>query len=109
MTVVDVLSGRDTTRPTPVEVASAKRKRRSAIGLLSPSLILIVGVFVVPLAIMGWRAFSDPQLGFGNFQWYLADAVQRDVLVRTFTTALIVTLVCLVIGYPYAYAMVAFG
>ena len=50
---------------------------------------------------MLWRAFSEPQLGFGNFQWYLSDAVQRDVLVRTFTTALIVTVVCLVLGYPY--------
>ena len=109
MAVVDVLSGRDTPRPTLVEAASAKRKRRSAIGLLSPSLILVVGVFVLPLSVMLWRAFSDPALGFGNFQWYLSDAVQRDVLVRTFTTALTVTLVCLVLGYPYAYAMVAFG
>jgi putative spermidine/putrescine transport system permease protein len=109
MTVVDVLSGRDTARQTPAETASTKRKRRSAFALLSPSLVLVVGVFVLPLSIMLWRAFSDPQLGFGNFAWYLSDAVQRDVLARTFTTALIVTVVCLFIGYPYAYAMVAFG
>jgi putative spermidine/putrescine transport system permease protein len=109
MTVVDVLSGRETARQTPAEAASTKRKRRSAFALLSPSLVLVVGVFVLPLSIMLWRAFSDPQPGFGNFQWYLSDAVQRDVLARTFTTALIVTVVCVVIGYPYAYAMVAFG
>ena len=109
MAVVDVLSGRDTAQPTPVGDAGAKRRRRSAMGLLLPSLILVLGVFVVPLAVMLWRAFSDPALGFGNFQWYLSDAVQRDVLVRTFTTGLTVTVVCLVLGYPYAYAMVAFG
>jgi putative spermidine/putrescine transport system permease protein len=109
MTVVDVLSGRDTARQAPAEAASSKRKRRGALALLSPSLVLVIGVFVLPLSIMGWRAFSDPHVGFENFQWYLSDAVQRDVLVRTFTTALIVTVVCLLVGYPYAYAMVAFG
>ena len=109
MTVVDVLSGRGTAPQTPAEAAGAKKKRRGAIALLSPSLILVIGVFLLPLSMMLWRAFSDPQLGFGNFQWYLSDAVQRDVLVRTFTTALIVTVVCLLVGYPYAYAMVAFG
>jgi putative spermidine/putrescine transport system permease protein len=109
MTVVDVLSGRDTVRQAPAEAASTKRKRRGALALLSPSLILVIGVFVLPLSIMLWRAFSDPHVGFENFQWYLSDAVQRDVLVRTFTTALIVTVVCLLVGYPYAYAMVAFG
>lgn len=109
MAVVDVLAGRDTRPPAPVEAAGTRRRRRSAIGLLSPSLVLVIGVFVLPLAVMLWRAFSEPALGFGNFQWYLSDDVQRDVLVRTFTTALTVTLVCLVLGYPYAYAMVAFG
>ncbi len=109
MTVVDVLSGRDTARQTPAETANTTRRRRGAIGLLSPSLILVLGVFVAPLAIMLWRAFTDPEVGFGNFTWYLTDAVQHDVLIRTFTTALIVTLVCLVVGYPFAYAMVAFG
>ncbi|HEX2285167.1 MAG TPA: ABC transporter permease [Mycobacterium sp.] len=109
MAVVDVLSGRAAPAPSRLETASTKRRRRSAIALLSPALILVLGAFAVPLAIMLWSAISDPALGFGNFQWYLSDAVQRDVLVRTFTTALTVTLVCLVLGYPYAYAMVAFG
>ena len=102
---------RAVTRPARLrqKLANTKRRRRGAIGLLSPSLILVLGVFVAPLGIMLWRAFTDPEVGFGNFTWYLTDAVQHDVLVRTFTTALIVTVVCLVVGYPFAYAMVAFG
>jgi putative spermidine/putrescine transport system permease protein len=109
MAMVEVLSGRGTPRQTQVGGASTKRRRRSTIGLLFPSLVLVLGVFALPMAVMFWRAFGDPQPGFGNLQWYLSEPVQRDVLVRTFTTGIEVTLVCLVLGYPYAYAMVAFG
>jgi putative spermidine/putrescine transport system permease protein len=109
MTVVDVLSGGTTPPRSRAEAAGAKRRRRSAYGLLTPSLILVLGVFAVPLAVMLWRAFTDPVAGFDNFTWYVGDAVQREVLLRTFTTGLQVTIICLVLGYPYAYAMVAFG
>ena len=85
----------------------AERTRR--LGLLTPAALLLLVVFVLPLGVMLWHAFFDPQAGFGNFAWYLGDAVQRRVLVRTFTTAAKVTAVCLVLGYPYAYAMVAVG
>lgn len=109
MAVVDVLSGGGAPPPSRAEEAGAKRRRRSAYGLLLPSLILVIGVFAVPLGIMLWRAFTDPVAGLDNFAWYIGDAVQRSVLLRTFTTGLEVTLICLVLGYPYAYAMVAFG
>ncbi|WP_234880322.1 ABC transporter permease [Mycolicibacterium litorale] len=77
--------------------------------MIAPALVLVVGVFAVPLAIMLWRAVSEPELGFANFGWYLSDAVQREVLVRTFGTGIEVTAICLLLGYPYAYAMVAAG
>ncbi|MDH6196891.1 putative spermidine/putrescine transport system permease protein [Mycobacterium frederiksbergense] len=105
MSMVDVLAGGAPPKSQP----SSTGRRLSGIGLLLPSILLVVGVFGVPLAIMFWQAFSDPELGFGNFAWYLGDSVQRDVLLRTFTTGLEVTVICLVLGYPYAYAMVAFG
>ena len=110
MTVIDALSGPSASRQAPDELpVGAKRRRGGTVGLLLPAVVLVLGVFVVPLGIMLWRALSEPELGLGNFAWYLTDPVQRDVLARTFTTGLIVTIVCLVIGYPYAYAMVAFG
>lgn len=93
----------------PLGGRAAASKRWGRLGLLAPAVILLIGVFVVPLVIMLWYAFTDPQVGFGNFTWYLGDAVQRRVLLRTFTTAITVTAVCVVLGYPYAYAMVAAG
>jgi putative spermidine/putrescine transport system permease protein len=109
MTVVDVFSGGAAPPRSRTEVAGAKHRRRGAYALLAPSVILVIGVFVVPLALMLWRAFTDPVAGFGNFSWYVGDDVQRRVLLRTFTTGLEVTVICLILGYPYAYAMVAFG
>lgn len=105
MAVVEALAKVGTSSP----VRAAARDRWGRLLLLTPSALLLVGVFVIPLAIMLWSTFTDPQAGFGNLTWYLGDAVQRGVLLRTFTTALKVTAVCLVLGYPYAYAMVAAG
>lgn len=78
-------------------------------GLLVPALLLLALMFLVPLIVMAWRAFTDPHAGLENLSWYLGNDVQRTVLLRTFTTALKVTLVCLLLGYPYAYAMTAAG
>src|ERR1700709_515808 len=86
-----------------------RRARYDRIGLLTPSGILLLGGFLLPLVIMLWRAFADPTPGLSNFTWYLGDAVQRAVLMRAFSTALEVTVVCLVLGFPYAYGMVAAG
>ncbi|WP_458319697.1 ABC transporter permease [Mycolicibacterium brisbanense] len=105
MSMVDVLAGAPAQKTQPTTAG----RRLGGVGLLLPSILLIVGVFGLPLAIMFWQAFSDPVPGFGNFHWYLGDSVQREVLLRTFTTGLEVTAICLLLGYPYAYAMVAFG
>jgi putative spermidine/putrescine transport system permease protein len=109
MTVVDVLAGGAAPPQSRAEEAGAQRRRRSAYALLAPALVLVIGVFAVPLAVMLWRSFTDPVTGFDNFSWYIGDAVQREVLLRTFTTGVQVTVICLLLGYPYAYAMVAFG
>lgn len=107
MSMVDVLAGG--APPKTQTTAPPSGRRLGDVGLLLPSILLVVGVFGLPLVIMFWQAFSDPELGFGNFAWYLGDSVQRSVLLRTFTTGLEVTAICLILGYPYAYAMVAFG
>lgn len=88
---------------------AARSERWRRLGFLAPSAILLIGVFLIPLGIMLWFAFTDPRPGLENLSWYLGDPVQRSVLLRTFTTAAKVTAVCLVLGYPYAYAMVAAG
>ncbi|MCW2690744.1 MAG: transporter permease [Mycobacterium sp.] len=107
MAVVDIR------RPQAASVSAARRTARNEkwarVGLLTPGGLLLIGVFLVPLGIMVWYVFTDPGPGLGNLAWYLGDPVQRTVLLRTFTTALTVTVICIVLGYPYACAMVAVG
>lgn len=81
----------------------------SRVGLLAPAFVVLVLVFGVPLAVMAWRAVGEPNLNLDNLSWYVMDEVQRRVLARTFMTAFKVTVVCVILGYPYAYAMTATG
>lgn len=88
---------------------AASSERLSRLALLAPAAILLGGGFIAPLIVMVWYSLTDPVIGTVNFSWYLGDDVQRGILLRTFATAATVTAVCLVVGYPYAYAMVAAG
>lgn len=108
MATVEALVAGSITADTVIDQAAPPR-RWGRLGLLVPAGLLLIVGFVVPLVIMLWYALTDPSVGFGNFAWYLGDAVQQRILVRTFTTAVNVTVVCLLLGYPYAYAMVAAG
>lgn len=92
---------------TDAALAGRQRQRatRSWWLLLSPSLLLMAAFFLLPLAFVVWLTATDGAGFLGNVGWYLSDPVQRAVLVRTFTTAGLVTLSCAVVGYGYAYLM----
>lgn len=97
--------------PLPAAAAAPAAPRRGLrnSALFLPAAVLLAAFFVAPLAVMVVRAFTDPETGFQNFSWFFGDRVQVDVLVRTFTTALIVTAVCALLAYPYAYLMTVVG
>lgn len=71
--------------------------------LAVPGLLFLVVFFLVPLARMGARSFTDPSPE--NYRVFLDSPVYVRVLWTTLRTSLIVTAVCLLIGYPYAYVM----
>lgn len=88
----------------------AGRQRRQATrswwSLLSPSLLLMAAFFLLPLGFVVWLTATEGDGFAANISWYLGDEVQRAALIRTFTTAGLVTLTCAVLGYGYAYLMV---
>lgn len=88
----------------------AGRQRRQATrswwSLLSPSLLLMAVFFLLPLAFVVWLTATESDGFAGNIGWYLGDDVQRAALLRTFSTAALVTITCAVLGYGYAYLMV---
>lgn len=77
--------------------------------LLLPALIVITLFFIVPLFEILIRSFTDPVLGFQNYIWIFTSESAPKVVVRTFTVSLSVTLVTLVLSYPYAYLMTIVG
>lgn len=88
----------------------ARHHRPSAkwLSIGTPAVFVVV-VFVLPVIFMfsrSWTNFpSAGQGGFDNFGWFFGSSVQLAVLRRTVTTALTVTLVCIGLGFPYAYLM----
>jgi putative spermidine/putrescine transport system permease protein len=89
-------------------VARAARGRsRTAAGwlLLAPSCLTVVLLFVVPIAYVLLLSVTDPRLSLAHYHRIFTVPVYTRVMVNTFVTSLVVTALCLVIGYPMAYVM----
>jgi putative spermidine/putrescine transport system permease protein len=84
---------------------AARRRRAAALLLLLPALIALILFFVLPLLDIIVGSFTDPEPGLGNYLMLFTDGYTLRVLGRTLLVALIVTLVGLLLGYPYAYMM----
>ncbi len=70
-------------------------------------------LFGYPVVTMFARSFTDfvnpGESGLANYEWYVTTSSQLTILRRTFTTSLLVTALCLGIGFPYAYMMTVVG
>jgi putative spermidine/putrescine transport system permease protein len=73
--------------------------------LIAPALVFLGIFFLYPLGDMLVRSFTEPTTGLGNYETFFESEVYRRVLLRTLTTAAIVTAVCVLLAYPYAYLM----
>ncbi|HEX2890581.1 ABC transporter permease [Vineibacter terrae] len=71
--------------------------------LYAPAALFLTVFFLVPLGLVVWTSFSEPELGLANYTDFFASRYDLGVLVRTFQTALIVTVASLVFAYPVAY------
>ena len=91
-----------------VHPASAVRgagRNATAWLLLAPSCLALVLLFVVPIAYVLVLSVTDPQLSLAHYRRIFTVPVYTRVMINTFVTSLIVTALCLVIGYPIAYVM----
>lgn len=73
--------------------------------LLIPLLVFLAVVFIVPLVLVLTRSFTDPTAGLDNYREVLSNSLYVKVMVNTFTTALVVTVVTVALAFPYAYLM----
>jgi ABC-type spermidine/putrescine transport system permease subunit I len=77
--------------------------------LVLPGAALLTMFLFYPLVDVGIRSVVDPTFTTKNYEWFFTTDVNVAVMRRTFGTAALVTLVCLLISYPYAYLMTIVG
>src|SRR5688572_15636640 len=96
-------------RPVRSGARRALRSQGPYWAILSPLLIILAMFYFAPILEVLWLSFSDPELGFGNYE----RIVTSDAVLRVFgTTARIcaaTTVFAVLIGYLIAYAMMHVG
>ena len=99
--------------PGEQEVAQEKRRGRAGYLLLLPGILWLIVFFIVPTIQLAATALYDPNgsldTGYAmtwSFSNYL-DAMSQysDQFLRSFLYAGIATVLCLLLGYPLAYAI----
>jgi ABC-type spermidine/putrescine transport system permease subunit I len=74
--------------------------------LVLPAVVFLAAFFLAPLVIMGLRSVTDPpDAGLSNYSRFFAEEAYVRVLTNTFWIALVSTVTCVVVGYPFAYLM----
>jgi putative spermidine/putrescine transport system permease protein len=78
-------------------------KRSDWLGL--PAILLLLGIFVLPVSLFMLKSVTDPVVGIQNFAQVTKDSLYAKVLWNTVLISGTTTLITLVIGYPVAYTM----
>jgi putative spermidine/putrescine transport system permease protein len=74
--------------------------------LAVPAILFLVVFFLVPLLTMSVRSVTDPPgAGLSNYETFFAQQAYVRILINTFWVALLATVTCLLVGYPFAYLM----
>ena len=77
----------------------------SGLLLLLPTLLLLVLIFLYPLAVVLSRSFTEPHLGLQNYVALYWSQAFRNILVNTFEIAGWTAAICLLLGYPFSYQL----
>jgi putative spermidine/putrescine transport system permease protein len=84
---------------------SSRRGNTAGWLLLAPPSLVLILLFVAPIGYVLLTSLTDPRLSLAHYQRIFTVPVYTQVMLNTFLTSLIVTALCLVLGYPIAYVM----
>jgi putative spermidine/putrescine transport system permease protein len=73
--------------------------------LVAPAVLSIVVLFVIPIGYVLLLSVTDPSVSLDHYRRLFTVPLYAGVLLNTFKTSLIVTVACLLLGYPLAYVM----
>ena len=77
--------------------------------LLLPALLIVLVAFIGPVGWLLSRAFTQPSLGFGNFEQLWLQPVYLRVIWNTVLISAVATPICVLLGFPVAHAMTYAG
>jgi putative spermidine/putrescine transport system permease protein len=81
------------------------REQMAAWLLVAPAIVTILVLFVVPIGYVLLLSVTDPTVSLEHYRRIFTVSLYGSVLLNTFKTSLIVTVACLLLGYPLAYTM----
>jgi putative spermidine/putrescine transport system permease protein len=102
-------AGAPAAAPAPPASARVRRVGRPLLLLALPAVVVLGVFFVVPALRLAWLSVSTPELGLGNYTGMATDGVVITVVLRTLGMAAVVTVLCVLCAYPYAYLMTIVG
>jgi len=88
-----------------VQGRGLSRDGMTAALLVAPAVATIVLLFVIPIGYVLLLSVTDPSVSLAHYRRLFTVPLYANVLLNTFKTSLIVTIACLLIGYPLAYVM----
>lgn len=74
--------------------------------LVAPFLVVVLALYLGPLANILWLSLTDPEPGLGNYEALFTKDTLARIMWTTFRICLITTVFSVVLGYAVAYAMV---
>lgn len=87
----------------------AAKKRSKGVSrlllVLLPALIVLAVFYFYPMLTVLVAAFTEPQVGMQNFNWFFSQPVNVQVLTRTLTISFWVMIVCVIFAFPYSFLM----
>ncbi|MCP4624454.1 MAG: ABC transporter permease [bacterium] len=76
-----------------------------AFYLLLPILVLLIVFMIIPVFRIFVLSFFDPDFTVKHYLKFYKVGVYSQILLRTLTISLMVSICCLIVGYPVAYLM----
>lgn len=107
MAEIAATSDRSPAKARPGARAASDESGLAQLWLVLPAVAFLAVFFAYPLVDIVLRSFPDASLSL--YQRILSSNVYIRVIGETFKTSAVVMLVCLLLGYPYAYAMAHSG
>ncbi|MER9237060.1 ABC transporter permease subunit [Mesorhizobium sp. M0622] len=80
---------------------------RMPIVLTGPALVVLLVVFGIPIILLFLASLNAPAFSFANYQAFFGQPANIRVLFQTVEISVVATAICLLIGYPTAYLIVA--